>query len=256
MARQNGILKIKGTIGGMTFYKSQDGHLVREKGGVDGDRIANDPAFIRTRENGREFGNAGTSGKVLRDAVRIMMMTASDGRVTSRLTKLMMDILKEDSVSARGDRNVGVGISTPEGLALLKGFNFNIKAILGSILFKPYALDALTGAIDIIGLVPINDIVAPVGATHVSLRSAFANVDFVNGISAVNFSPSVSLAIDGATTSVALIPQGGAPAGTGTNIYLLQIEFFQEVNAQLYSLKNGAYNAMAIAEVQNGITIV
>ncbi|MBX9852690.1 MAG: hypothetical protein K2X86_13170 [Cytophagaceae bacterium] len=256
MARQNGILKIKGTIGGMTFYKSQDGHLVREKGGVDGERIANDPAFIRTRENGQEFGNAGTSGKILRDAIRIMMMTASDSRVTSRLTKLMMDILKQDSVSARGERNVGVGISTPEGNGLLNGFNFNIKAILGSILFKPYTLDTATGEIGIAGLVPINDIVAPVGATHVSLRSAFANVDFASGISAVNFSPSISLAIDGVSTGIALIPQGGAPAGTGTNIYLLQIEFFQEVNGQLYSLKNGAYNALAIVEVNNGAPVV
>lgn len=57
-------------LGGMTFYKSQDGALVREKGGVSADKIANDPAFQRTRENGEEFGAAGIAGKVLRDAVR------------------------------------------------------------------------------------------------------------------------------------------------------------------------------------------
>jgi len=113
MARQKGILKIEGTIGGMTFYKSKDGHLIREKGGVSADKIANDPAFQRTRENGREFGNAGTSGKVLRDTIRNLMMTASDGRVTSRLTKVMMGIIKEDTTSLRGDRNVGVGITSP-----------------------------------------------------------------------------------------------------------------------------------------------
>ncbi|PJC09571.1 MAG: hypothetical protein CO067_08610, partial [Flavobacteriaceae bacterium CG_4_9_14_0_8_um_filter_31_91] len=27
MARQNSIIKLKGTIGGITFYKTQDGHL-------------------------------------------------------------------------------------------------------------------------------------------------------------------------------------------------------------------------------------
>ncbi|PIV95930.1 MAG: hypothetical protein CO067_05085, partial [Flavobacteriaceae bacterium CG_4_9_14_0_8_um_filter_31_91] len=26
MARQNSIIKLKGTIGGITFYKTQDGH--------------------------------------------------------------------------------------------------------------------------------------------------------------------------------------------------------------------------------------
>lgn len=248
MARQTGILKIKGTIGGMTFYKSQDGHLVREKGGVSGDRIASDPAFIRTRENGREFANAGASGKILRDALRTLMMTASDSRVTSRLTKQMMQILKQDTVSARGDRNVAIGISTPEGLALLKGFNFNIKAILGSILFKPYNLNLSTGEMSIMNLVPINDIVAPVGATHVSLKNAFAGIDFENGNSEVYYSQPVTLPINGVPSNIFLVPEGGVPS-IAPKIYLLQIEFFQEVNGQLYSLKNGAYNALAVAEV-------
>lgn len=45
MARQKGIIKLDGTIGDITFYKSKDGYLAREKGGVPADRIANDPAF-------------------------------------------------------------------------------------------------------------------------------------------------------------------------------------------------------------------
>ena len=48
MARQSGIVKLEGTIGNISFYKSQDGFLAREKGGVDGARIASDPAFQRT----------------------------------------------------------------------------------------------------------------------------------------------------------------------------------------------------------------
>ena len=62
MSEQKGIIKIKGTVGDLTFYKSQDGFLVREKGGVEKERIANDPAFVRTRENGKEFGASGNAG--------------------------------------------------------------------------------------------------------------------------------------------------------------------------------------------------
>jgi hypothetical protein len=69
MARQKGIIKLKGTIGDITFYKTQDGHLAREKGGIDASRIKTDPAFQRTRENGSEFGRAGKAGKVLRTAL-------------------------------------------------------------------------------------------------------------------------------------------------------------------------------------------
>jgi hypothetical protein len=65
MAKQTGIIKLKGTIGGISFYKTSDGHLAREKGGVDKSRIQNDPAFQRTRENGAEFGRAGKGDKVI-----------------------------------------------------------------------------------------------------------------------------------------------------------------------------------------------
>jgi len=59
MARQKGIIKLEGTIGDISFYKSKDGHLARTKGGMEADRIKNDPTFQRTRENGNEFGRAG-----------------------------------------------------------------------------------------------------------------------------------------------------------------------------------------------------
>jgi len=42
MAKQKGIIKLEGTIGDIAFYKSQDGHLARAKGGVSADRIKND----------------------------------------------------------------------------------------------------------------------------------------------------------------------------------------------------------------------
>ena len=77
MARQKGIIKLKGTIGDISFYKTGDGHLAREKGGVDGSRIANDPAFQRTRENGSEFGRAGKGGKVIRNAIRLLFDTTT-----------------------------------------------------------------------------------------------------------------------------------------------------------------------------------
>ena len=61
MAKQKGIIKLDGTSGDIAFYKSQDGYLARENGGVSADRIANDPNFQRTRENSEEFGRAGPS---------------------------------------------------------------------------------------------------------------------------------------------------------------------------------------------------
>lgn len=248
MARQKGIIKLKGKIGDISFYKTQDGHLAREKGGVDAERIANDPAFVRTRENGAEFGSSASAGKVLRDALRTMLMTASDNRVVSRLTKLMTDIKNLDATSVRGQRNVGVAIALPAAKALLKGFNFNKRAILGGVLFRPYAVDPATGVITINGLAPINDIAFPSGATHINVKGAWAKIDFATGVYDVQLSNAVNLPIDGTSTNAILTPVA-APAGAGTSIYLLMIEFMQDVNGVQYSLKNGAYNALSIVEV-------
>lgn len=248
MARQKGIIKLKGTIGDVSFYKTQDGHLAREKGGVDASRIANDPAFIRTRENGAEFGSAASSGKLLRDALRTMLMSASDNRVTARLTKLMTDIKNLDATSLRGERSVGVAIATPNAKATLKGFNFNNRALLGGVLFKPYAVNTATGEISINGLIPINDIAFPNGATHMSLRGAWAKVDFANGTYQVELTNTTNVALDANTNNVVLTPNA-VPSGSGVDIYLLMVEFHQEVNAVQYSLKNGAYNALSIVEV-------
>jgi hypothetical protein len=248
MARQKGIIKLKGTIGDITFYKTQDGNLAREKGGVDADRIANDPAFVRTWENGVEFGSSASSGKILRDAIRPMLMSASDNRVVSRLVKIMTDIKNQDNVSARGLRTVGVGIAIPAAKALLKDFNFNKRAILGAVLFKPYTVTIATGVIKILGLVPVNDIAFPAGATHITLKGAWAKIDFATGVVDVQQTNAVNTIIDGTANNITLTP-AAAPGGVGTDLYLLQIEFFQMVNGIQYTLKNGAYNALAIIEV-------
>ncbi len=154
MARQNGIIKIDGTLENLTFYKTQDGNLVKTKSGVSADRIANDPNFQRTRENGAEFGSVATAGKLLRDAVRNLMMNASDNRVTSRITQVMTAIKNYDTTSVRGKRTVAVGIGVAAGRTLLKCLNFNDSAILGAILFKPYAVNTTTGVITIASLIP------------------------------------------------------------------------------------------------------
>jgi hypothetical protein len=78
MARQNGIIKLKGTIGDITFYKTQDGHLAREKGGINASRIKNDPAFQRTRENMSEFAACANAGKSLRIGLSALIANSSD----------------------------------------------------------------------------------------------------------------------------------------------------------------------------------
>jgi len=221
---------------------------VKTKSGVSADRIANDPTFQRTRENGSEFGSSASAGKLLRDCVRSLMLTAADNRVTSRVTQVMTIIKNFDTTSARGDRSVGVGIADPMAQAELKNFDFNISAILSSILYKTYTVNTATGVIGITGLVPVNDIAYPTGSTHVAIRGAWAKIDFAGNTSEIEYTNIVNLPIDGTSGTVTLTP-AAIPAGAGTSLFFLAIEFFQEVNGVQYTLKNGAYNSLSIVEV-------
>src|SRR5690606_32231534 len=177
MARQKGIIKLKGTIGDITFYKTQDGHLAREKGGIDASRIKSDPAFQRTRENGAEFGRAGAAGKILRTSLRALLLNSADSRMVSRLTQRMMKVIQADAVNERGLRNVIDGEAE-----LLTGFEFNIRGKLGTSLYAPFTtnIDRAAGelTVDLPPFVPANMIAAPSGTTHFKIISAGAEVDF------------------------------------------------------------------------------
>ena len=248
MARQKGVIKLQGTLDDITFYKSLDGYIAKTKSSISASRILTDPQFVRTRENMAEFTLAAHSGKHLRDVANVMIHDAPDTRLISRVHKLMSDIAKFDTTSVRGERNVGVAIANPAALALLKGFEFNSNSQIASILFNPYTVTLATGVITINGLVPVNDTAPPPNSTHLTLRGAFAVVDFTTGAGEIQYSNEVKLPIDATSTNVILTP-AAVPSLAGTRIYLLQMEFLQEINGVQYELNNGIFNALVIAEV-------
>jgi hypothetical protein len=248
MARQKGIIKLKGTIGDITFYKTQDGHLAREKGGIDASRIASDPAFQRTRENGSEFGRAGKAGKLLRTAFRPLLLNSADGRMVSRLTQRMVKVIQADLISVRGLRNVIDGEAE-----LLFGFEFNIRGKLGTSLFAPFvgSIDRVAGEIkvDIASFVPANMLAAPTGTTHFKIISGGAEVDFEAETYVVATSETTILPWD-STPTTAISQVNAVTANSTKPLFLtLGVEFYQEINGQMYPLKNGAFNPLSIAKV-------
>lgn len=248
MARQKGIIKLKGTIGDISFYKTQDGYLAREKGGVEADRIASDPAFVRTRENGAEFGRAGNAGKILRSALRTLLQNSADNRVTSRLTQEMMKVVQADATSERGLRNVLDG-----ELELLNGFEFNINGKLGSTLFIPFSatINRVSGVlgVELPSYVPINSIAAPAGTSHYKLNMAGSEIDFESGIYQTEYASTPVQALNAVEVASQILSTTLAAGSTKPLFVALGIEFFQEVNGQMYSLKNGAYNALALVQI-------
>lgn len=248
MARQTGVITLKGTIGSISFYKTRDGHLAREKGGVEASRIASDPAFQRTRENGAEFGRAGKASKLLRNAIRVQLQTAKDRRVTSRLTTEMVRVLQMDTVSERGMRNVIDG-----DLGLLEGFEFNANAPLSSTIYTPYVatIDRVTGnlSVSLDPYIPAQAIAAPTGTTHFKIISAGTEVDFANETFIVDSQASAILPWDNTATAALTLANAVTANSTQALFLVLGIQFYQQVNGIDYPLKNGAFNSLAMVKV-------
>jgi hypothetical protein len=250
MGRQDGVIKINGQVGGISFYKSKDnGYLARQKGGVDSSRLKNDPAFERTRENGAEFGRAGKASKVLRTAFRNLLINAADSKVVSRLTREMIRVVQSDATHVRGQRSVAGGDA-----ALLAGFEFNQNAKLAGTFFAPFTptVDRTAGTlgISIADFVPANMIAAPAGATHFKLISGGAEIEFEDGTYVVDTQVSDAMPLWPQVTTIDSLTHAVTPGSTKPLFLVLGVEFYQEVNGEQYPLKNGAHNALALVVVE------
>lgn len=248
MAKQAGIIRLEGNIGGMSFYKSIHGYLVREKGGIDGKRIANDPAFQRTRENGEEFGRAGRGSKLLRSAIRLLLQNVKDKRVASRLTTQLLKVIKTDSVNERGKRTVEDG-----NMELLHEFQFNNRTQLHEQLAVNYEvqLDRTTGEVivSIDSFQPKNHIDAPEGATHLKLVMGATELNFEDKSSVFDMEQTPLIPYEGADSPATDLTATLTAGSTLPIVVVLGLEFYQEVNGTTYPLKNGSFNALAVVEI-------
>jgi len=142
MAKLKGMLPIEGTVGGITFAKTQDGIIVKTKSAVAAARIAKAPGYERTRENNREFALASKAGKSLRNAFERSMFIEPDGSWANRLTGRLLRVIQSDNEGRRGSRTI-----KPIHLHILQGYEFNdISRLADSLFLKPELnYDAVTG---------------------------------------------------------------------------------------------------------------
>lgn len=248
MARQKGIIKLKGTMGDITFYRSGDGYMAREKGGVSAERIQSDPRYQRTRENNAEFGRAGTAGKVFRASIQSMLRTSSDSRMVSRLTREMVKVIQMDETNPRGLRNVIDGEAE-----LLLGFEFNIQGKLKLSISAPFttSCDRVTGeaVIEIAPFIPMESLSAPSGSTHYQIVSAAMDINFEKESFVAPRSSTPIQPIDTVMTTAVQLENALPAASINPQFIILGVNFFQEVNGAFYELKSGAYNSLQVVYV-------
>lgn len=244
MARQDSFIKLKGRIGDLTFYKSNGSYLAREKGGVEASRIATDPKFQRTRENGAEFGRAGRASKLFRDSLTQLIGSSKDSAMSNRLTKLMLKVVQADAVNGRGERMV-----LDAETELLRGFEFNTQAQVNTVIGIAYtsSIDRATGElkVDLPAFDPSVFLKSPQGATHFQLKAMGLALNFNSGDKVSDLVLEERMPLNLSTAAISLSCNVGV-GSTDPLFLVFGIDFYQEVNGTPYALNNGMYNALCV----------
>ena len=87
------------------------------------------------------------------------------------------------------------------------------------------------------------------GATHFRINVAAAAIDFEGELYEVDAAASSTLPWDDTATAPLSLVGNLTANSTGALFLVVGIEFFQVVNGTNYSLKNGAFNALSIVQV-------
>jgi hypothetical protein len=248
MAKQNGIIKLSGALDGIVFVRRKDGDFAKVRTGSVKMKMSTGANYERTRENMNEFKAAGKSTGLLRMPFAEMIAENADTQSTARLTKLMMDVIKLDSTSKRGERTPGTALALPAVKQMLENFNFNINAKLHLVLYTVPAVDVNTGVITLANFNPQKFLALPAQATHVTISGAWAKVDFNGRNWEVQTTNAVNLQTDNTVSNVVLTPSS-VPSLPGLSLFVIKVEFFEEVNGDQYSLRNGSNNPVCIFKV-------
>ncbi len=128
MPKIKSIIKIVGTIKGMTYYFLKGKYIARRSNPPTKDQIYNDPRFATVRANTKEFGGASVLSKAIRNGLGENEKIFKDARFASRLSGTCRKIIQKGR-GKLGEREANLS-NMPEAL---KGFQLHKKQIFNHI---------------------------------------------------------------------------------------------------------------------------
>lgn len=250
MGRQTGVHKMLGTVDELTYYKTaESGLLVRKKSSLNKERVANDPAFEKSRKASKEFGRASLAAKLMRSTMAIGGYKIADNRIYSRLTGLLQGVIATDKMHPKGDRT----LDSAE-LSKLLDFQWNKYKALAGVYSRSkelkFSIDPKTGLmeIDSPGMNGPADFDPPTGATHVQLIMEGAGFDFGlgEGVGITDTTKWLSLEkkhpVQTLSGTLALKPGMRLVLGIG-------VRFGQEVSGSVSELNNRLNRAFVVGAI-------
>ena len=249
MAKQDGIVRFVGTLGGINFYNRKGVAVARKAGGgFTRKAIKNKASMQRVRENSSEFGKCSTVKKNFRLSLMPFLNAISDGSLHGRMMSLFQQIKTLDTVNTRGNRTVGQGMTTAMGRKLLKEFEFTpmcsiSKTMGGNAQFNwnvyEYLLDDFN----------IEDVEFPKGASHVGLQLGLLCFDFTT-LNYTLYQSDLLLINQEYSSNTLRLTLTETPDALGTQIAVLGMQFYQEVENEFYAFQDQSTVGIDILDVR------
>lgn len=196
MAKVISKFKLRGTLGGITFYKSSDQELAREKGtpGITKKQFAENSIFDTIRLHNKEFGLCARKSRIFRLLAKPFYDRAKEVSFAGRVNQLLFEVLEEDILHPRGQRTLEQGLEQQDGVNLLLHFEGNKLRPLQRILKHPVVFDWEQNSISLSELHVDRDIIWPdPDANQAHIQIAIADWDYQNDTFDSHFSNEIVL---------------------------------------------------------------
>lgn len=139
MARQEGIIPLSGKLGNLIFSNRNGKRHVKAKSTKPINQTE------ATKKSSTDFGEASKTGARIRHAFTPFSKKYADATFVSRFTKRIMKVFKTMPSTLNGYKKLNHG-----DIGLFKGFQFNAKATLDSLLYQQPVIELEKGGLEIV----------------------------------------------------------------------------------------------------------
>ncbi len=248
MARLLNFLKFNGSIENLTFITTANGTFVKRRSTLNRDKIMNSLESEGTRNTMTEFTNYTKSTALLKRGIKDAINKVRDSGAHNRLMSIISDIKNSDDLHPRKWKTVASGILQEESKDMLRNFEFNAFAPLHNLLLKEYILNKEEGILNINGFVPKEGFKTTKDTNKAGLRLYWSKVDFESFENHTEISEQLLIPLNKVPIDVNLTIIT-SPGGTGTNVFTLELLYYQEVNGKLYQVNNREFKSLKIIGV-------
>lgn len=222
MAKNIGIIKFTGKLGGLSGRDTAFGNVIQTPGGFKSDRVKNDPIYEQTRQLYTEFGRCAKVASLFRQQLLPYLKLLPDPYVYNHIQKRITAIKDCDADSPKGQRTVIKGLGTEAGKALFDRFSFNRSQQFHFGGIDSHRLDLDNGSLSLRGL-HARQFHFPDHTDAMGLQLVIMGVDFKQPFAVLQSSCYSFIEKNDPATSLVL--EAGIPAGEGILVAVLFIGY-------------------------------